>query len=311
MIEAMIARLPLAALRLRFARVDGWAFDDWPGPIIRGAFGAALLEHSCQSGGCPPCKRPQTCTYGLAFDLPHSDENASRLAGVQRQKPHPMALRVGLEADPRVLRVGLELFGTAAARQVGALAQALIQAADGGFGKQRLRGRLLGVEALDLASGRWLPAREPPRPYPLPPALIPTPTRLRVALRTPLRLQRRGQMLGREQPFEAAELLRAVLRRLTQLVAHYGIPGRDPDYPGLSALAGQIDADPSGLRWTRHARWSARQQAVLPLNGLTGELKLAGPMLPVFFPLLRLSERIGAGKGTIHGLGEIVLDGSA
>ena len=58
------------------------------------------------------------------------------------------------------------------------------------------------------------------------------------------------------------------------------------------------------LRWHEWTRYSSRQDALLQMGGLLGEITVAGADLSPFWPYLWLGQWTHAGKGTSMGLGK-------
>ncbi|MCS6927340.1 MAG: CRISPR system precrRNA processing endoribonuclease RAMP protein Cas6, partial [Candidatus Binatia bacterium] len=102
-------------------------------------------------------------------------------------------------------------------------------------------------------------------------------------------------------------LLRALLRRLSNL-AYFHCGGELPlDFRGLIAAAEQVETVKSELRWYDWERYSARQETRMKLGGVIGRVTYRGELRP-FVPLLRLGEVVHVGKGTSFGLGKYVME---
>lgn len=103
-------------------------------------------------------------------------------------------------------------------------------------------------------------------------------------------------------------LIRALLRRLSNL-AYFHCGGElQLDFRGLIAAAEQVETASSDLRWCDWERYSTRQEARMKLGGVVGRVTYKGDLRP-FLPLLRLGAVVHVGKGTSFGLGKYVLEG--
>ncbi len=125
-----------------------------------------------------------------------------------------------------------------------------------------------------------------------------------LSLLTPTRIVL-GEKLATELAFST--LLRPLLRRIALL--SYFHCGKEADVPLIRQLiekAGSIRATKSNLRWRDWSRFSTRQQRLMKLGGLVGEIAYEGELGP-FLPFLRVGELTHVGKGTSFGLGKYLL----
>jgi hypothetical protein len=102
-------------------------------------------------------------------------------------------------------------------------------------------------------------------------------------------------------------LIRALLRRLSNLAYFHCGTELNLDFRGLIAAAEQIETVTSDLRWYDWERYSARQDARMKLGGFVGRVTYRGD-LQSFLPLLCLGEAVHVGKGTSFGLGKYVME---
>jgi hypothetical protein len=63
----------------------------------------------------------------------------------------------------------------------------------------------------------------------------------------------------------------------------------------------------SALRWLDWTRYSTRQDTLMQMGGLVGDLHLSGLGLPALWPLFGLGAWVQLGKGTSLGLGRYEL----
>lgn len=125
---------------------------------------------------------------------------------------------------------------------------------------------------------------------------------LAVQLLTPLRIKAGGDLL-RSAP-SAVLLLQRVLARAAMLagVRVAALPLAET----ALAQAQQLRISEQDLHWDDLSRFSARQQAVMPLGGLTGWLRYTAPPqqdLAAAYAWLAVGEWLHAGTKTTFGLG--------
>ena len=97
-------------------------------------------------------------------------------------------------------------------------------------------------------------------------------------------------------------LFRRLLGRLSALARFHGGGPLDVDFRGLIDAAGQVRLRRDETRWTRWARYSARQDRRMEWEGLVGEAVYEGDLAP-FWPYLVFGQWTHAGSGTTFGLG--------
>ena len=107
-----------------------------------------------------------------------------------------------------------------------------------------------------------------------------------------------------------ADLIRALLRRLSSLCYFHCGFGLNIDYQELIRQAGEIQTIASELYWQEQSRYSTRQEAKILMGGVVGHVTYEAPcvqaMLP-FLPLLVLGQYTHVGKGTVMGMGKFTV----
>ncbi|MDW8341378.1 MAG: CRISPR system precrRNA processing endoribonuclease RAMP protein Cas6 [Geminicoccaceae bacterium] len=280
----------------------------FPGSAWRGGLGWALKRLVCvmRLRPCEGCPLEHSCVYPTVFAA-RPDEDATKMRLYERvpnpfvlDPVHPARGRVGPE-DRVVL--DLALIGRAC-RQIAYLVRALEQAAEAGIGPDRGRLRLVAVT----------PIREPWAPLALDPTEqgmvaegtapeIPPPwPRVELHLRTPLRLQANGRLVGPRE-FRPACLAMNLVRRVSMLCHHHGDDDLEADFVALKAQAERIRLLGAELAWTERVRRSARQGTLVPMGGIVGRIVLDFEHAPDLWPFLWLGQFLHAGKGTSMGLG--------
>ncbi len=287
------------------------------GATLRGGLATGLKSSACLSAerGCQEaCASPNACAYGLLMETPHAPDAPARVRA-SRFAPHPHVLCPlsggGALLPGKPLRFDLTLMGPACEMSP-LVVSALSRMAQLGLGMRRGELRLAGIE--DRDTGESLYARGRPRLDALSVRrlrLAPEPeddvlTRLTLRLETPLQLIRQGQLV--REP-DVGELVYACADRLALLMASFGPPGVTlPDAAASAAAAreGGVRVSDASLHYVSFERWSNRQRARHPIEGLIGTLTLEGRLAPLM-PLLRAGTLTHIGKGTSFGLGAITL----
>jgi len=130
--------------------------------------------------------------------------------------------------------------------------------------------------------------------------------RLKLRFLTPARIRTEGDLQSRLS-FEL--LIRNLLRRVSLLALVHGSGNPDLDYRGLIALAGEVSAESSSLRWWDWERYSNRQQTKMKMGGFIGDIEYRGEVLKEFLPLIAAGELLHVGAGTGFGLGRYAVMG--
>jgi hypothetical protein len=308
-------------LELRSGRAV--TLPDYPGSMLRGAFGQAFKRTVCvvSHGNCGRCIMAEKCHYPYVFETPFPRDYPAR---GQQQAPHPFLL--GLEraayrselAPDEPLHFGLTLFGKAndalkyVVEAVSDMARAGL-----GFGRAPFRLRDVAVQGanqkfhsiLDSEKGRLV--KESPGPMPLGDAVgemsgrLREARRLRVTFRTPARIRVHGDLQA-EMNFEL--LVRNVLRRVAMLTEIHGGSPCGFDFKGIVEASKPIRTESSSLRWLDWERWSNRQGGKMKLGGFLGEIEFAGEGIGDFAPLLAAGELLNVGTGSSFGLGKFEVE---
>lgn len=296
---------------------------DYPGSMLRGAFGHAFKRTVCvvSHGECGRCIMAEKCHYPHIFETPFPKDYPAR---GQQQAPHPFLLNLERAAyqahlaPDEPLHFGLTLLGKAN----GALkyvVEAVSDMAKEGLGFGRAPFRLGDVTVprsnqthfsiLDAKTGK--PTAEHPGVMPLDEAVaekilhLKDATRMRVIFRTPARIRVQGDLQS-EMSFEL--LVRNVLRRVAMLSEIHGGGPSGFDFKGIVAAAGTIQTERSSLRWLDWERWSNRQGEKMKLGGFLGDIEFVGERLGDFAPLLAAGELLNIGTGSSFGLGKFLVE---
>jgi len=288
------------------------------GSTLRGGLGHALKRITCalRQQECQNCLLHQTCAYSFLFE---KKKNTPPPSGTEKirgaARPHPYIL-VPPDENTRAydkgapFSFGVTLIGPAipflphlvfAVQEMGK--SGLGKHARDGEGRFRLEAvsqnnrKIFEGQALDtgIAPGELTLSAAPPGKI----------RRITLTCHTPLRLKLDNE-LQKRLPFHL--LIRAALRRISDLESAYG--GGEPtlDYKGLVARAAGVAVLESSCRWTEIKRYSNRQKRAMFMGGITGSITYEGDDLAAFVPLLRYCEAIHLGKETSFGLGRISIE---
>lgn len=301
---------PAARYRLEFITEQPIHLPEYAGSALRGAFGHALKQIACVTieRDCKACALYRSCAYPAIFETPPPLDYARRkLANVPLPfvvEPPPWGERA--RATGSALNFTTVLIGPAL-DQLPLVLMAWRRALQLGLGPQQGTARLerVFVEGesdpvlANAAAGLRPHARHLPAP---PPEPAPSVT---LILDTPLRLQRGGRPLGVGE-LTVSDLLRALLRRVAELVELQLGGTLDIDFAGLSAHAATITGE-AQLSWRDWTRQSSRQHQRMVLGGVVGRWTLYGDLAP-FWPLLHVGQWLHIGKNATFGLGRYHLE---
>lgn len=310
--STLLPILPLTRLRISFRAAVDLRLPAYTGSAWRGAFGHALKRLVCvtREPACPPCLLYRSCIYPYLFETP-PDPGVGKLTQYPAA-PHPFVLvpdeHSGSVAAGETLGLDVHLFGHGN-RHLPYVIHALHQAGQCGLSKDR---GVLALEQVAQADGEtWRSIYAPGESLtPLPamtPATPPCPERLTLRFLTPLRLNSAGQLVSQDR-FRFHHLFASLLRRISLLTAFHTDAPLEADFAGLSQAARAVETDRARLRWHDWTRFSSRQDALIQMGGLIGEIELTGAGLEPFWPYLWLGQWTHAGKGAVMGLGRYQID---
>jgi hypothetical protein len=123
---------------------------------------------------------------------------------------------------------------------------------------------------------------------------------VRISFTSPLRLKDGNRLVHNKPEFHA--LMARTLGRAALLAHHEPLSGADKFI--LLDVAKSVAITNSRLRWDNQTRYSARQQRVMPFDGLIGDADY-GPGSARFAPWLDLASILHLGGKTTFGLGGI------
>lgn len=311
----------LLQVRITLRAKDPLQLPAYKGSTLRGGFGIAFKEAVCvvEHRDCFHCLLRSRCAFPYVFDTP-VPEDATRMRKYTAA-PHPFVFLPPLE-EKRLYRPGETLaFDLTLIGKGSDFLPYFIYTFER-LGERRGLGK--GRGRFVVESVTWLsPQGEETLIYDgntkalrnsfrlvtvrdLPPLRFAHSSLHLVTLHfvTPARLVY-AEALTPEPDFHI--LIRALLRRLSNLAYFHCGTELDLDFRGLITAAEQIETVDSELRWYDWERYSARQDVRMKLGGFIETVTYRGDLQP-FLPLLRLGEMVHIGKGTSFGLGKYVME---
>lgn len=219
----------LSSYRLIFQALSPMLLSEYSGSAWRGLLGHGLRRVSCvtRAKTCDGCALLDSCVYASIFESRSSNGSAGQF----QAKPHPFVLTV-LESGRRQIKedeyLGLEitLVGKANAA-LPYLIQGMTEGGKLGMGREHAQFKLAGIlQEATLGSGQWLEVYDPEQGKlnlaQMTTVEIPAaPEAVDIELLTPLRMKRKGKLVGPGE-FQAADFFRQLWRRTQDINHFYG-----------------------------------------------------------------------------------------
>lgn len=297
--------LPVQRYHFNFAVQDPLHLNFYSGSMLRGSFGTALRQIACMTGmeNCKQCMLYRSCAYPMLFETPppesHALQKFSRIPQPYVIEPPPIGSKDYKRGES--LSFSMVLIGQAL-KQLPLVILAWQRALSNGLGNTRSTARLIDVtvetpgqpliiysadnaviiehQALtlpDIADTDFLP----------------------ILIKTPLRIQKQGQILS--QNMTGRDFIMSLVRRYYLLEEFHAEHYQAPDFSELAELAQAVTCE-THFRWCDWARYSNRQQQKMPFGGVLGELRLTGQLQP-FLPIIQIGQWLHAGNKTTFGMG--------
>lgn len=303
---ALSDSLPIARYRFTLRTEAPLMVAEYPGSMLRGAFGHGLKSVSCLTDlpHCSECPMRDACRYPALFE-PRPGPEQSRFPDI----PAPYILEADNHQN-RQLAAGkswsfhMVLFGSAI-DQLPVIIMAWQRAATQGLGKGKARCRLEQVEWLaPNGDAQTIFHEHSPRVVPHEAHLsIPALTsrhEVTMELLSPTRIQSGGK-LRQGSELTGPIVLHALARKIELYAGSYwGAMWKRPAIPEDLELT-------QATRMQQWQRYSSRQRQAMSLNGLVGTLRLSGS-LDQWLPWLWLGQYTHLGKNTSFGLGQYRLE---
>lgn len=288
----------LLRLRWTFRFVEEFHAPRYLGSALRGLLGHGLRKTACvtRKPVCGGCVLVDSCIYTQTFEPSARSDSNSRV---------PLVLAVPLTAGRTIpqggkLCIEMTLQGDTS-QSLPYLVRAFELAGRRGLNPNNTRFELTEVSSLSaFGNGDWhaiYSGRELELPGPTSIPKIPQASdRIRLDWMTPLRLKRKGHLIGAKE-FNGSILLNALLYRYFDLV------DERPDQSTLAATCGLDPLVGNQLYWRDWTRYSSRQKTRMQIGGLLGHLAIDSSHLAEWWPLLWMGQWLHLGKFTSIGLG--------
>lgn len=275
----------------------------YSGSTLRGALNIALHKQCCMSSeDCHMfCQNPMSCGYGFLCETPIFEHAPKRLKA-SKFLPHPLIIHPPVGAQTieagDVLMFQLTILEPAFI-YLPQLIGALEHMAQDGFGKHRGKLTLRRIEQMDThhvlyQDGERFWNHCSPNDLWDNHATVQG-SRLSLTWYTPLHLQVKKRMLTH---LNVRELMYAMATRLDILWSIYAPD--DPlsiDAKQMLSLGDDMVIIEQKITQVQHERWSNRQQHKHKLQGLVGQITLAG-QLNTYWPIIQTAQRVHIGKKT-------------
>ena len=309
----MTGSLALARYRVTFEALEPLALPEYLGSTLRGAFGHAFQRLCCLARAGEECPAPESCAYHQVFETaPPPDAEALR---THEEIPRPFVIApppASADEYPVGAAVAFDLTLIGRARQYLPHFVVTLREVDR-IGRGRRRVALRRIEAVHPLTGAgdvvYTSDESLVRPRETSLALADCatpapPARVCVRFTTQTRLKEAGAF-ARRPDFQL--VFRRLLGRLSALARFHDEGPLDVDFRGLIAAAGAVRLARAETRWTRWARYSARQDRRMEWAGLVGTAVYEGDLAP-FWPYLVFGQWTHIGSGTTFGLGRYVIE---
>ncbi|MGZ8094758.1 MAG: CRISPR system precrRNA processing endoribonuclease RAMP protein Cas6 [Methylosarcina sp.] len=310
--QMLAPELPFSVFRFNFSASQPIKLPQYAGSAWRGAFGHALKKTVCivKNTPCGDCLLKSSCAYSYLFETP-PPANTEKMRKYTAA-PHPFILQMPLEDSQTSLNYSLQtVVFDHGQRFFPYIVHALKAAGDDGLGGHR---QILHLETIEqLFQDSTLPRRvysegrlDPLAP-PATPEIPDMPARLRLSLRTPMRIKQDSKNINGDH-FSFAAFFGNLLRRISMLTYFHTDTPLETDFAALMQRARAIEFAGKNLRWYDWTRYSSRQQTEMHLGGVIGSLELEMQGLEEFWPYLWLGQWTHAGKATSMGMGRYSIE---
>lgn len=288
---------PISRFCIKFQALENIHLPAYAGSTLRGAFGHALKNIACLTASnnrdqCQ-CQPAESCLYRRIFDPAKQQlmlqNRVQDIAPPFLIEVHSLPTRIAAGQNAHFYMV---LFGEFAHRQQVLIQLAWQRALAIGLGEQRTTGQVQSqLRCIELCDRPQL--------------LEQISHQFKIKLLSHTRIQHHGKILTAEN-FDPAIFCHSVLRRYLTLIEAYSDEALEPQhiqslYEDIKKVQGNYQVDP--VQWSR---WSNRQKQKMQMDGLLGEIKLSAVSMQLA-NILYLGQWLHAGKGSVFGLGQYIL----
>lgn len=304
--------LSVITLEISLLALEKVVLPPFAGSKFHGAFGDALYEIACTRRDleqCQPCPLRQICPFAALYQPvlpPHLEVDSLE------KPPSPIVFLTLLLEHEQHLRqgdkfgFGLRVFGRGISHLPYIIA-AIERMGAAGIGKTGGRFELQSVTSVQPFTEQTRTLRTLENPVlSLEPLVVnaadlpPIGNEITLHLETFMHLRSAGRVASQLHP---QILIRSLQRRLSNLEQIYGAgSSAGGNFSELPHLAKDIQVLEQRTEFASQRRSGKGKQPVV-MNGLVGELRLAGNLEP-FADLLRYGELVGVGKWAHFGAGQ-------
>jgi hypothetical protein len=294
-------------MRVRIA--DDLILPEYPGSMLRGAFGHALRHMSCVTRlpDCRGCPLRWACAYSYLFETPVPPDSPQ--LSKYPAAPHPWLVEAAI--GERSWRRG-ELFSFSwvvfgrGHDFIPYILYAWRQALDKGLGSRQVSATLIGYRREGETA--WHLPEEPliPQNYGMSP--VPeNPGQITLHFVTPFRAQHQERLLPPEHL--TFRTLFSMLQRRMGLLQAFHEPNAPYawDYREALQMAEAVQMRGWDLRWKDWQRYSSRQKSTMTLGGIVGHMQFTN-IPDLLWPMLYLGQWTHVGKNASFGLGRYILE---
>ena len=298
--------LSIARYRFEIKLRQPLLLQPYEGAFLRSVFGNALRNQTCMTkrANCDDCSLRSVCPYHLVFE----PESPSEIKGQFPKVPPPYLIESPINEHSyksNVLKIDMVLFGYAL-KHLSHIVMAWQWASSQGFGKERVKGKLLTVSIQN--STQWdevyhhQQGRIKPHKAELYlPSNNPIGHSFELSFVTPTRIQKKGKILGAHQ-IDAKTLINAIKRKVNLYKALYLLTHKSCfQEQKIEEISYQ-----SELTRKHWSRYSARQKQSVSLDGLVGTFEI-DTLQQLTYEELWLGQWTHVGKNTSFGLGQYQL----
>ncbi|PJK08736.1 hypothetical protein CO610_04835 [Lysobacteraceae bacterium NML95-0200] len=267
---------PMLRCHLRVQPLRPLANIDYPGSMLRGAFGHALRRLACR---CGTERHADDCVYARIFE----PEGLGGHCGKNRVSPPFVITPPFTRASEREgFDFSMTLMG-AAREHFHWVAEAWELAGQTGLGAGKVKCLVL-FEGMEQNPERVLPARW-----------------LELHTTSPLFLKKQGHCMPPES-LELSDVLAALQRRLEITSRLYLTPPTLPDWDAWHQACARLEME-TLLRVARYQRYSNRQKQYVPVEGLQGAIRISGLIPDTLLNAFALGQWLHIGGKTSLGMG--------
>ena len=280
------------AYSLNFEEEPIW--ENPPSFVFRSVLGQSLRNLTCilrQQKNCSECMVRNNCVYSIFFET-NINKDSSILEG-RNKGAHPFVLEVKC-IDKYNIVIEIVFIGKAI-NYIPYINIALENAGKKGVGRNRAFYKILNIKAgydlfdinsIDNEIQQW------------PTENVIEKSIAAIVLETPCRIKKQGHLISE---ITLNDLLGSIYLRMQVL---YGLFSENSFSPVIDHWA-SVDCEIVNQRWVEQSYYSSRQQSLMKLGGVVGEIKIQEKLSSQVIQYIEAMELFHVGKNISFGLGKI------